>query len=157
MGLGPKVKVEAGTILQIPVSICKKCKAKKVFPNMLPWLGMLIGAVLSLLILFIINMSSPLKSEETAFPLIMFFVMSIGGYFVAKAFDKNAWKKHDETTEGNVFNTPIGKDMAEMGWFGFREDKGRTHVSKYSKKKPRKNFRLVPEGYVRPEKEEKTE
>ena len=42
--------------------------------------------------------------------------------------------------------------MKEKGWFGFKEENGMTKM-RFSRKKIRRNFHVIPEGYERPERE----
>ena len=93
----------------------------------------------------------PLNSTENAFPFLGLLACAGVGYLAGKNLSIWHAKKHKETAY-NVFDTQVGEKMKEKGWFGFKEENGMTKM-RFSRKKIRRNFHVIPEGYERPERE----
>lgn len=152
MGYGKRVKQPFGTLVQIPVSVCKTCRRNMRIRQNLRWIGMICGAAIALIALAILSIWVPLNSTENPFPFLGLLACTGVGYLAGKNLSIWHAKKHKNDTAYNIFDTEVGEKMKERGWFGFKEENGMTKM-RFSKKKIRRNFHVIPEGYERPERE----
>ena len=65
-GYGKRVKQPFGTLMQIPVSVCKTCRRNMRIRQNLRWIGMISGAAIALIALAILSIWVPLNSTENA-------------------------------------------------------------------------------------------
>lgn len=137
-GLGPEVRAKVGSLLQIPVPICKECKKKINKANNVKWLATAIGVALIIIVLsFIPAISSP-DFEQWYIPAMTLIAGGLAGYSVGVMLEKNIREQIAKEMITDAADIPLIKEMIDKGWYKFTNTKN-TNVFIISKNKPRPN------------------
>lgn len=141
-GLGQKVRRPVGSMIQVPVAVCKDCKRRLNTLDNLRFIGMIIGLALGIFVLWLIRNAEFLTNNgEFTSTLILLLLIALG-YQGGKLYQKVLARKYEKQMYLQFFDLPEAKELADLGWFAQNEKtRGKVFVKK---EKPRKNFRFIP-------------
>ena len=115
-GIGKKVRRPVGSMIQVPVAVCKDCKRR-----------------LDLLI----------RYGGDLLPILIFLLLIALGYQGGKFCERALSRKYQKEMHLRFFEIPETKELQELGWFTQDEEgKGKMFVKK---NKPRTNFHFIPQ------------
>jgi len=150
-GLGRAARVPVGSMLPLPVAICKDCKRRFTVIDNLKYYSLVVGLFVALLIILIFQNSDYLQySPEYISIVLVLFVMGIF-YIAGGWYAKRLVEKQKDLTYFNLFDIPEMQGFGDRGWFVFENDKEKTRFL-FSKKKPRRNFKFFWGEAKKPEK-----
>lgn len=139
-GFGKKVRSEIGSLMQLPIPICGKCKRNYRISENAPWIACVILSALSLLIFSLI----PGMPEESKFGigLIVLVVMGVLGYVCGKILASAFRAKKSGAMKFNVFEIDYPGKLKEAGWFAMQMDKREIPMLMFSKNMPRPHVKF---------------
>ena len=140
-GLGPKVAMNIGSLLTMPVSSCKQCANHIKMYVRLRWGITILGLVLGIAALFVLASIQQASGMWAGIPYIVAAVLIIAGIAIGPVAANVYRKKKEEVTAMNLFETPILSEMRARGWFSMQQDGNAPRV-RFVKKKPRPNLRI---------------
>jgi hypothetical protein len=141
-GLGKPSRVPVGSMVQLPVAICKDCKRRFTMIDNFKYYSLVVGFILGLFVVFLFRNTDYLQYAPEYISIVMvLFVMGIiyiaGGWYAKRLVEKDK-----DLTYFRLFDIPEMKGFSDKGWFVFQDDKEKTRFY-FSKKKPRVNYKLV--------------
>lgn len=138
-GMGTKIALPVGSLLQIPVTMCKSCKRKFNFVENLKFIGLGIGLLVGLLVIWALSGTDLMQYSDAIMP-IMFLVVGLAlGYLGGRWFASWWLKKTQNEVHYHIFDIPELASLKEYGWFELNRENEKSRVF-FSKKKPRNNF-----------------
>ncbi len=116
-GFGPKMDSDVGSLIDLPVSVCKKCKARFAVDKYITLIGSVAGAALALIILFAIpGVEKALTDIFWAIPLLIFIALTAAGFAISFFTRKSLRKKYAEEMYIDPAELPVIKKMLENEW-----------------------------------------
>ncbi len=140
-GLGKAVRMPVGSLIQLPITICKECRRRHLLIENLKYFSLVAGFLIGLLELFLLQDTEYLQYSPEYIPIVMLLLTIAIFYMVGGWYAKRLVKKNNRLMYYNIFDIPEMQGFKEKGWFVFRDDKEKTRMY-FSKKKPRKNFKF---------------
>jgi len=138
-GVGPKIRMDIGSLLVIPVPCCKKCEKNLKTYLRMRW-GIRIGGIfLGVAAFIVLALVQEVTNAWIGIPYIVAALLMAAGVIAGPILAKSFKKKKEAVTAMNLFETPILSEMRQRGWFAMQEDKGEPRVQ-FVKKKPRPNM-----------------
>ena len=121
--IGLKVRSRAGSIVPVQLSCCKDCKRRFLRSEYIVLTITAIAAVLGMLLVAIRPLNQAMKAVWMGLPIVVFAVITVGGW-VASLFVRRALvKKYSELTYMNIFELPKLAQMKDKGWFELVDSK----------------------------------
>ena len=152
-GMGTKMTMPVGSLLQVPVAMCKSCKRKYNFVENLKFIGLGVGMLVGLLVVWALSGTALMQYSDALMP-IMFLAAGLAlGYFGGRWFASWWLKKTQDEVHYHIFDIPELKPFKENGWFELNRENEKSRVF-FSKKKPRENFMFFSQE-VFPEEEQR--
>ncbi len=87
-GLGQKVRRPVGSMIQVPVAICKDCKRRMDMLDNVKFIGMGIGFLLGLLVIWLISGMEFIQYGGDLLPIFLFLLFIALGYLGGKMYQK---------------------------------------------------------------------
>ena len=141
-GIGQKVRRPVGSMLQVPVAVCKDCKRRLDMLDNIKFIGMAIGFLLGLLVIWLIRGVEFVQYGGELLPILIFLLIIALGYQGGKLYQKRLIRKYEKEMYLRFFDLPEAKKLEERGWF-IQDEKGRGKVF-VKKNKPRTDFHFIP-------------
>lgn len=135
-GFGKKVRTPVGSMVQVPVGICKACRNRFRTKELIKWLCPIIGIALAFGIVAIPAVGAWLAGISPYLPLGVLIGVSLLGWGVGIWISKLYMQVKSKETEFDPYNLPIISAMKWKGWSGIMEVRGVPQVS-FAKEKPR--------------------
>ncbi len=138
-GLGPEVRAQVGSLLQIPVPICKKCRKLINKANNIKWIVTLCAIIVSMLVLAFIPSVTNAEGDLWYISFGVMIVSGFAGYLIGTVFEKKI-REQLKTEIKDISEIMIIKKMLALGWYKFNAT-GVKAKSNYiiMKKKPREH------------------
>ena len=95
-GLGQKVRRPVGSMIQVPVAICKDCKRRMDMLDNVKFIGMGIGFLLGLLVIWLISGMEFIQYGGDLLPIFLFLLFIALGYLGGKMYQKVLIKKYEQ-------------------------------------------------------------
>lgn len=151
-GLGQKVRRPVGSMIQVPVAICKDCKRRMDMLDNVKFIGMGIGFLLGLLVIWLISGMEFIQYGGDLLPIFLFLLFIALGYLGGKMYQKVLIKKYEQQMYLRFFDIPAAKELAERGWF-IQDEQGRGKLF-VKKGKPRADFRFISKKQTQAEEQQ---
>lgn len=140
-GMGKKVRSEYGSLIQLPITVCRECtklhRRGDIFRIGMGFLGIALGVIL----LVIPSTYEFFYSTFALMPMIVLGACTALGFIVGNIMASINAKKSNQKTHLNVLEVPIIREMVQKGWFPLQGKSATVHVA-FVKRKPRPNVRF---------------
>ncbi len=144
LGLGKKVRVPVGSLVDIPIAVCGSCRRKMRYKDIVQIGGGVLVAAIAIAVMLIPGVEPALTTVHWAMPLLVFAGILAAGwtavYFIAEAVGKRV----AEQIKANPLMIPIVAEAIRYGWFPVPEVKRGYPRVHFTKHKLRENFRYFP-------------
>lgn len=135
-GFGKKVRTPIGSLIQLPVGVCKECRKRFLTRDLLKWGVPILSLIIALLIIILVPGVATVSENLWYIPLLVFAVIAVIGYFAGKISSNIYEKKASVKTSFDPFDLPIISKMHWDGWFPLMTDGKRVRVA-FKKEKPK--------------------
>lgn len=128
-GIGKKVRTPVGSLLQVQISTCARCRKTFRIADMMQ-IFFLVGFIAaSLILLAIPAFAQSLLNLFEFMPLLFVVIMGVLGYVLGK--NATVWylKKVHKTVKVDLAEIPIVKRLLDKGWFFFQLNNGLPKLS----------------------------
>jgi len=120
-GIGKKVRRRIGSLIPMNISVCKDCRRSLRLYEAIKWLSILAFAALGIVIVTLPGTSIGFDSASSVLPYVIVIAGGAVGYFGGKLFAKLFINAQRSKMYVNIFETPVGAQMKERGWFLVQE------------------------------------
>lgn len=141
-GMGKKVRKPVGSLIEIPIAVCKDCKRRHNIYELLTTVCTIAGVLIGAAVLFIMSGTGMFADANILYLLVALGGGAAIGYFAGKGFSNLYYKKNEERTEFELSRLPLVRDLMQRGWFLFNVNEGEKAKMQFSAKKPKENFRI---------------
>ena len=142
-GFGKKIRRPVGSMIQVPVAVCKDCKRRLDLLDNLRFIGMGAGFLLGLLVIWLIQDMEFIRYGGDLLPILIFLLLIALGYQGGKFCERALSRKYQKEMHLRFFEIPETKELRELGWF--TQDEGGKGKMFVKKNKPRTNFHFIPQ------------
>ena len=143
-GYGTKVESDVGSLVDIPITVCKKCKRRILIDKYITLIGAGIGILLGILVLLIPSFESRLSSISWALPIATFLFIAIAGYVVAFFMKKRLRNTFSEEMHIDPLTIPQISRMVLLDWAPMQANKKGEPILCFKRSKQRENMRYKP-------------
>jgi hypothetical protein len=127
-GFGKRVRQRIGSMMPVSVSVCKKCRRALRLIEAIKWLSILVFCAISLGLLMVPSIGEAISAVSPALPIGVVLVGAVLGYFLGKLLSAAYVNAQSRRMVFNVFDTKVGAEMKQLGWFTIQDDGQVTRV-----------------------------
>lgn len=140
-GYGTKVDGDVGSLVDMPITVCKKCRRRILLDKYLTLIGAGIGILLGLIVVLLPGIESKLSQMSWILPLLVFLVIAALGYVVTVFMKKSLRKSFDLEMHIDPLTIPQISKMMLLDWKPMQANKKGEPILCFKKKKLRENMR----------------
>lgn len=138
-GLGSLQRADVGSLIPFPIAICKECRRHYRLAENFKFYSAVVGFLVGLGVVLSVAKTEFIQYSPEYIPIvILLFVMAVV-YALGGWISRKLVKKYGDETYFRVFDIPEMAEMAELGWFVYRDEQEKTRLL-LTKKKPREHF-----------------
>ncbi len=141
-GLGVKMRMPVGSLLQLPVTICKECRRRFNIVENLKYIAVSLAFVLSILVMILIQDTEYMQYSPEYIPIVSILLIMALAYWLSGVYARRLIKKYSAKQYFRLFEIPEAGELNEKGWFILEDDKDKSRMY-FSRSKPRRNFRFL--------------
>ena len=139
-GFGTKVPSDVGSIVDIPIAVCPRCRRRLALDKLVTYVCTGVGALIAVIALVIPGVEKALSSVSWALPLLMLVGLTAAGYGIGRLIKSGLTKK----AEKEMFIDPLEikqiSRMVLLGWSPMQVNKRGDISLNFKKEKLRKNM-----------------
>lgn len=151
-GFGSKVEGDVGSLVDIPIAVCSKCRKKLLIDKCINFIGGAVGVIVGILVLLLTGLYEKLDAISWALPIALLAVVTIAGYISAKMMKGTLRKNAQKEMYIDVRDIPQVSKMLLLGWTPMQSDKSGEPNLAFKKRKVREH--MMYKTQVRPQENE---
>ena len=140
-GWGTKVDSDVGSLIDMPVTVCKKCRTRLMLDKYMTLIGAGVGIFLGVGVLLIPGIESKLSSISWVMPLLVFLFIAVLGYVVSFFMRKHLRSSFSSQMHIDPLTIPQISRMILLDWKPMQANKKGEPVLCFKKRKLRENLR----------------
>lgn len=121
--IGVKTKCRVGSLIPVQIACCSRCRRNYFLVEYLPAFVSVIVAVAALAVLAVRSVYEPLSAVNALLPLGIFAALVILGYVLGRLLRNGLKKAKSRETEFDIWQLPLLKKLASLGWQPLTADK----------------------------------
>ena len=149
-GFGTKVEGDVGSLVDIPITVCKSCKRKIMLDKSIVYMGSVIGMIIGLVIVLMPGVEEKLAAAFWGLPIMTIAAATIAGYVASKIMKNSLRKSAEERMHIDPLEISQISKMTLLGWKPMQSNKKGEAVLNFKKRKAREH--MMYKTQVRPEK-----
>lgn len=139
-GFGMKVPGEVGSIVDIPIAVCQKCRRRLAMDKYVTYISTAAGALLAIIALLIPGVEKTLASVSWVLPIALLIVLTGAGYGIGRLIKSSIRKKAEDETILDPLEVKQISRMVLLGWSPMQVNKRGEVSVNFKKDKLRKNM-----------------
>ena len=140
LGLGPQVDGDVGSMVDIPVCVCNKCKKFFGIYKHISLLSALIAGVIAAVVVMLPGINGPLVEKSELLPLLIAATATLAGYIAGIFIKKKVYNIADKRMYADPLEIPVVKKMTLIGWKPMQANKRGEMIMSFKKRKIRENL-----------------
>lgn len=141
-GFGRKVRMPIGSLIDVPIAVCKDCKRRIRMKDHIQIFGSLAIAAIAIIAVIIPGVETALTRIHWSLPILLFVAILGLGWLLVNYLANLQQKKLAEKIFADPLKIPQIADAINRGWFPMPEPKKGFARLAFAKKKKRVNFRF---------------